>query len=167
MPRGSAHVDILVERYHPLVMEILIHEREEVSMTTLRIAKRDRFTVVDQRTVNDDRLSFRARGILVWLLDKSDGWRVDSEQLAAAAKEGRDAVRTALNELVAAGYIVRIKEQDERRALDLDRPGCMSDQSPTTGNPASGNQASENQHRLFSPTPGNPTPENQALFLRP
>ena len=84
------------------------------AMTTIRVAKRDRYTSVDRRTVNDDRLSFRARGILIWLLDKPDDWRCDSDQIAAAAKEGRDAVRTALNELAAAGYIVRHKDRDER-----------------------------------------------------
>lgn len=85
-------------------------------MTTIRLAarERDRFTVIDRRAVNDDSLSFRARGILVWLLDKPDGWRVDSEQIADAAKEGRDAVRTALNELATAGYITRRKYQNER-----------------------------------------------------
>jgi hypothetical protein len=83
-------------------------------VTAIRVARRDRYTAIDRRTINDETLSFRARGILIWLLDKPDDWRVDSEQIAAAAKEGRDAVRTALNELVTAGYIVRIKEQDDR-----------------------------------------------------
>lgn len=83
-------------------------------MTAIRVARRERYTSISRSTINDEGLSFRARGILIWLLDKPDDWRVDSEQIAAAAKEGRDAVRTALNELVAAGYIVRIKEQDEK-----------------------------------------------------
>ena len=77
--------------------------------TSIRVARRDRYTSVSRSTINDENLSFRARGILIWLLDKPDDWRVDSEQIAAAAKEGRDAVRTALNELVAAGYIVRMQ----------------------------------------------------------
>ncbi len=38
-------------------------------MSTFRIARRRKFTTIAQETVNDERLSFRARGILLWLLD--------------------------------------------------------------------------------------------------
>lgn len=78
-------------------------------MTTIRVAKRDRFTTLPRPLINDASLSFKARGILVWLLDKPDDWRCDSEQIAEAGIEGRDAVRSALRELERAGYIRREK----------------------------------------------------------
>jgi hypothetical protein len=83
-------------------------------VTTIRVAKRDRFTAIDRRTINDDQLSFRARGILIWLLDKPDDWVCDSTRLAQQATEGRDAVRTALKELEAAGYLERLKSRDDK-----------------------------------------------------
>lgn len=83
-------------------------------MTTIRVAKRQRFTTIDRRAVNDDRLSFRARGILVWLLDKPDDWRCNSDTIARAGGEGREAVRTALRELEEHGYLIRNKRRDER-----------------------------------------------------
>lgn len=76
-------------------------------MSIIRVARRSRYAVVDQRTVEDAELSFRARGVLLWLLAKPDDWRCDSETIASAGREGRDAVRRALGELEAAGYLVR------------------------------------------------------------
>lgn len=84
-------------------------------MSTIRVAKRPRYTAVDRRTLNDDALSFRARGVLVWLLDKPDDWRADASSIANAGREGRDAVRAALRELETAGYLVRRKYRADGR----------------------------------------------------
>lgn len=78
-------------------------------MTTLRIARRRQFVRLDSRAVNDTRLSYRARGVLAWLLEKPDDWTVNAEAISAKGKEGRDAIRTALGELEQAGYLVRRK----------------------------------------------------------
>lgn len=78
-------------------------------MTTLRIAKRRQYVNLDSRAVNDDRLSFRARGVLAWLLEKPDSWTVNANAIAARGAEGRDAIRTALAELEHAGYLRRRK----------------------------------------------------------
>jgi hypothetical protein len=83
-------------------------------LSTIRVARRARFTTVDRTTVNDQRLSFRARGILVWLLDKPDDWRCNADEIARAGQEGRDAVRTALNELLHLGYIRRERYQNHQ-----------------------------------------------------
>ncbi len=83
-------------------------------MTTIRVERRKKFTVIDRSTVNDDSLSFRARGLLVWLLDKPDGWRVNSTLIERAGKEGREAVRSALRELEDAGYLERTQAHDRK-----------------------------------------------------
>lgn len=75
-------------------------------MSTVRVGKRPRYTVVDRRAITDERLSFKARGLLVWLLDKPDDWRVDRATLAKAGPDGEHAIRSALNELRDAGYLV-------------------------------------------------------------
>ena len=76
---------------------------------TIRVEHRKQFTVIDSRTINDEALSLRATGLLVWLLDKPDGWRINSIEISKRCKEGRDAVRAAIAELEEAGYITREK----------------------------------------------------------
>lgn len=72
------------------------------------------FTILSNAVLNDDRLSFRARGVLIWLLSKPDDWRTRSDSIASQSpKEGRDAIRSALRELAELGYLVREKFQNE------------------------------------------------------
>jgi hypothetical protein len=82
-------------------------------MPIIRASRPDRdFTVVANRILNDPRLSWAARGMLVHLLSKPDHWSVNvhaliNETQASARGSGRDAVYRTLDELGEAGYIVR------------------------------------------------------------
>lgn len=81
-------------------------------MQIIRGDHESHFTIISNQVMRDDRLSFRARGVHHYLLSFPTGWRIDSSTIARAGKEGRDAIRTALNELQEAGYLTRIREQD-------------------------------------------------------
>lgn len=72
------------------------------------------FVIIPNDTLEDARLSFRARGVLAYLLSRPDGWTTNSDTLAAGAREGRDAIRTALRELEQARYMTRTKTAGER-----------------------------------------------------
>lgn len=73
-----------------------------------------RFTVLPDEALNDERLTWKARGLLAFLLSKPDHWRTTSAHLANVGPDGRDAVRAGLAELEDAGYLVRRKYRDER-----------------------------------------------------
>ncbi|MGL5910611.1 MAG: hypothetical protein ACRCZP_11460 [Phycicoccus sp.] len=62
------------------------------------------FVQIPRDSIRDTRLSLRARGLLAYLLDRPEGWIVRSETIARDAPEGREAIRSALRELGAAGY---------------------------------------------------------------
>ena len=71
------------------------------------------FTIVSNEILRDDRLSFRARGILISILSRPDNWRTNAESLANESVEGRGAILTALKELETFGYLERTKHQNE------------------------------------------------------
>lgn len=64
----------------------------------------DNFTIITNKVINDKRLSFKARGLLIYLLSKPQHWQVSSKQLAGASPQGITAIRSAMKELVTCGY---------------------------------------------------------------
>ena len=71
----------------------------------------DRFTIVPNDVLRDVRLSWKARGLLAYLLSLPDDWRTSSDRLARLGPDGRDAVRSGLRELEELGYLVRRRIQ--------------------------------------------------------
>lgn len=77
----------------------------------IRVAERKRYTVIDNTAIEDARLSWRALGVLVFLLSRPDNWEANYRHLASLRGEGQYAVRGLLKELEDAGYIERRKER--------------------------------------------------------
>lgn len=81
-------------------------------MSIIRIKKKEHpYVQVDKRVLEDSRLSWRAKGILVYLLTKPDGWTVKVADIWGKGQEGRGAVQACLKELNKYGYaqLVTIK----------------------------------------------------------
>ena len=99
------------------------------------------YTVVHNQTLTDTRLSWKARGLLAYLLSKPDNWTVIVASLVKEAPDGRAAVLTALGELEANGYLIRrgMARGDDGR---FDGPDCEIREEPEGGWPASGKTAS-------------------------
>jgi hypothetical protein len=64
-----------------------------------------RFARILNATLQDGRLSFRARGVLAFVISKPDHWQHSAKRLAATSTEGVDAIQAAFRELVALGYM--------------------------------------------------------------
>lgn len=74
------------------------------------------FYILDKAISEDQRLTWAARGLLIYLLGKPDHWRVSpaalrNETSASRKPTGRDGVYALLDELMAAGYVTRTQER--------------------------------------------------------
>ena len=99
------------------------------------------FTILSNEIIRDDRLSFRARGVLISILSRPDNWRTSAESLSNESLEGRAAILTALKELEVCGYLERQKHQNERghwvsESFIYDKPKYGK---PTSAEPTSDN----------------------------
>lgn len=74
----------------------------------------DNFSILANGWIRDKRLSWKARGLLLWLASHSAGFEVSLSRIEAASKrDGREAARAAIKELEKAGYLVRSVERGE------------------------------------------------------
>lgn len=113
------------------------------------------YTVLQNELLRDRRLSWKARGLLVYLLSQPPGWTTRTEHLAAVAPDGRDSVRSGLRELEAAGYLRRWRTRaDDGRwqwhTVVYDDPVHNSGSCPqtTSENPSTENPATSNYREM-------------------
>lgn len=77
--------------------------------------KRHNFSIIDNQAAEDKTLSWKARGILWYLLTKPDNWKVRiSDLVAKSDKDGRDSVKAGFKELEQAGYAIRNRTRNEQ-----------------------------------------------------
>lgn len=69
-------------------------------MAIIKVKKRTNFYVqIDKKSIEDKNLSFKATGLLVYLIGRPDDWKIILDQLKTCKTDGKDSVRTALLEL--------------------------------------------------------------------
>lgn len=86
-------------------------------MPVFRVERTKNFTVMSNHHLRDKTISLKAKGLLSQMLSLPNDWDYTLRGLAAINKESIDAVRTAVHELEAAGYVVRSRIRDERGQL--------------------------------------------------
>ena len=69
----------------------------------------DNFYILDKKISEDARLSWEARGVLIFLLGKPDNWKVSVAHLISVGSAKRDKMYRIINELMEAGYFTRTK----------------------------------------------------------
>jgi len=73
------------------------------------------FTQVPNHIIDkDNRLSWKAKGIYLYLVSRPDGWDYYIRDIINRSKDGRDAVQGGIKELEKYGYLQRVKVQNEK-----------------------------------------------------
>lgn len=85
----------------------------------VRISKRERpFVQIDKRPLENVRLSWKAKGLLSYLMSRPDDWKIRMTQLVKVSSDGQSAVQAALIELRAAGHaeLRQMRSEDNAHA---------------------------------------------------
>lgn len=87
-------------------------------MATHRVNKSGKrappFTRILNQALQDERLSFKARGLLSYMLSKPDNFRFYLDELTKYTTEGKDSIRAGLKELEKFGYVNRYQVKNDR-----------------------------------------------------
>jgi len=98
------------------------------------------FTQIPNNWLRDSRLSFKARGLIALVMSHSQGWSLIVNSLAEQNQEGKDAIRSAINELEHYGYLTRSQLNEAGRFgesiwITHDPAEIPMAENPTTENP--------------------------------
>jgi len=63
------------------------------------------YVMINKTALNDDNLTWKAKGLLCYMLCMPDDWQFYETELVKHSKDGRDSFRSAIKELIVCGYI--------------------------------------------------------------
>lgn len=78
-------------------------------MALFKINKTKNYTVMSNYHLRDKNLSLKAKGLLSLMLSLPEEWDYSIQGLVQIVQENETAVKSALNELMRTGYLVRLK----------------------------------------------------------
>ncbi|MGE7951908.1 DnaD domain protein [Lysinibacillus xylanilyticus] len=76
-------------------------------MGIIRVAKNSNYVVMNRTALNDNRLSWKAKGIMAYMLSMPDDWVFYMDELMTHSTDGKASFRAGFNELKECGYIER------------------------------------------------------------
>lgn len=80
-----------------------------------RVEKNKNYSVINNEFLKRDDLSWKAKGILAYVLSLPNDWIINIDEVMNHATEGKAAFRSGWNELVEAGYIERNPIREKQR----------------------------------------------------
>jgi len=140
----------------------------ELKSGIVRVHKRDEsYTIMDPYFLSDERLSWKSKGLLAYLLSKPSNWHVYVSDLVKRSKDGKDAVYSALKELDAAGYIDRAQTRENGRitgyeTVVFERPRPVTENPEVDAEVAAGRreQSAASFPQTENPDMANPSAAN-------
>ncbi|MDA2567482.1 DnaD domain protein [Bacillus cereus] len=131
-------------------------------MGIIRVKKDSNYSVINNTGLKDERLSWKAKGILAYALTLPDNWTFHISELSQHAKDGEDSLRSGFKELKALGYIKRYPVRDEK-SKKITNWETEIYETPDTGKPHEEEPLMENPH-VEKPLMGNLHVENPTLL---
>ena len=82
--------------------------------TFVRVEKNSNYTTIHNEFIKRDDLSWKAKGIMTYLLSLPDDWVVNLDEIKRNATDGESSFRSGWKELVSAGYVSRQPVRDQK-----------------------------------------------------
>lgn len=73
-----------------------------------------RFTTVDNTVLNDPELSWKAKGLFVYLWSQADEWDFYETEVVKHSTDGLSSLKSGLKELEEQGYLKRERQRDDK-----------------------------------------------------
>lgn len=129
-------------------------------MSVFRVERTQDYTVMSNHHLRNKALSLKAKGLLSLMLSLPEDWDYTLQGLAHISLEKIDAIRKAITELEAEGYITRSRERDSQGKLRGTE--YIIREQPVSQKPMLENPTLENPV-LEKPTLENPTQLNKEI----
>ena len=105
----------------------------------------NQFTQIHNAWVRDPNITYKAKGLLTYLLSHEVGYTITIGQIIRESGDGKQSVRSALEELIKAGYLETKRTTDARGynaglAYFIKDPANPKSENPTLDNPTLDNQ---------------------------
>ena len=88
-----------------------IEKQKEKTPTIVKIKKRGNYVAIDNAILQDENLSWKAKGILVYCLSKPPDWQIYLTELIKHSPDRKTSTRTGFNELEKHFYLYREKRR--------------------------------------------------------
>ena len=85
----------------------------------IKTKKEKNFTVLDNTFIKDTRLSWKAKGLMTYLLSLPDDWTIHLSEVEKHATDGKSALRSAINELKELGYLKAEQKRENNRFAEM------------------------------------------------
>lgn len=87
-------------------------------MATFRVYKESgNFVTVHKDFIHDSNISWKAKGILLYLLSRPDDWQIYETELVKHSVDGLSGLKSGIKELEEKGYIQRNRKRDAKGRL--------------------------------------------------
>jgi hypothetical protein len=123
--------------------------------TILKKVVTTNFTVIPNYLTEDPDLSWKAKGILVYLLGRPNDWEINIPHLSSVSSDGESSTRSGFSELEDSGYATRVRHTDEAGRIiswsvyvRQDKNDPWPFENPDVENPHVEKPHVENRHQL-------------------
>lgn len=117
-----------------------VREGDLLSQNIIRVKKETNYVVMDKTFLNDKSLSWKAKGLMAFMLSKPDDWQFYLEELIKHSTDGKASLRSGFKELQEKNYVIKKRYQNEQGLFEWE---TIVYEQPYTEKPSMDNPSME------------------------